>query len=65
VVFGDTDDTIAKLGGTATRVLSVNDPAMDDYLVAPGRGAGPNRRDFTAAAILITSSLKARKSLDD
>ena len=37
VVFGETDDTIAKALGEygATRVLSVTDPAIDDYLVAP------------------------------
>ena len=37
VVFGDTSETIAKELGEygAVRVLTVTDPAMDDYLVAP------------------------------
>ena len=37
VVFGQTEDTVAKALGEygATRVLSVTDPAIDDYLVAP------------------------------
>ena len=37
VVFGDTSEAIAKELGEygAARVLTVTDPAMDDYLVAP------------------------------
>ena len=46
VVFGDTDDTIAKALGEygAIRVLAVNDPAMDEYLVAPKAEALAQKR---------------------
>ena len=59
VVFGDADDTIAKALGEygAIRVLSVNDPAMDEYLVAPKAEAlAQIAATVQPAAILITSS---------
>ncbi len=64
VVFGDTDDTIAKALGEygATRVLSVNDPAMDDYLVAPKAEAlAQIAATMQPAAILITSSPEGKE----
>jgi electron transfer flavoprotein alpha subunit len=64
VVFGDTDDTIAKALGEygATRVLSVNDPAMDDYLVAPKAEAlAQIAATLQLAAVLITSSPEGKE----
>jgi electron transfer flavoprotein alpha subunit len=64
VVFGDTDDTIAKALGEygATRVLSVNDPAINDYLVAPKAEAlAQIAATMQPAAILITSSPEGKE----
>ena len=57
VVFGDTDDTIAKALGEygASRVLCVNDTAIDDYLVAPKAEAlAQIAATVQPAAVLIT-----------
>ena len=65
MVFGDgAEAAAAKLGQYgATRVLSVTDPAIDDYLVAPKAealhqvarvGRGP-------AAVLITSTAEGKE----
>jgi electron transfer flavoprotein alpha subunit len=59
VVFGDTSETIAKELGEygAVRVLTVTDPAMDDYLVAPQAEALTQIAEaMRPAAILITST---------
>jgi electron transfer flavoprotein alpha subunit len=59
VVFGDTSETIAKELGEygAVRVLTVTDPAMDDYLVAPQAEALAQIAEaMQPAAILITST---------
>jgi electron transfer flavoprotein alpha subunit len=64
VILGDIDDTIAKALGEygATRVLSVNDPAMDDYLVAPKAEAlAQIAATMQPAAILITSSPEGKE----
>jgi electron transfer flavoprotein alpha subunit len=64
VVFGDTHDTIAKALGEygATRVLSVNDPAINDYLVAPKAEAlAQIAATMQQAAILITSSPEGKE----
>ena len=64
VVFGDTDDTIAEALGEygAIRVLSVNDPAIDDYLVAPKAEAlAQIAATVQPAAILITSSPEGKE----
>jgi electron transfer flavoprotein alpha subunit len=64
VVFGETDDTIAKSLGEygATRVLSVTDPAITDYLVAPKAEALAQIADsMHPAAILITSTPEGKE----
>ena len=64
VVFGDTDDTIAKALGEygAIRVLSINDPAIDDYLIAPKAEAlAQIAATVQPAAILITSSPEGKE----
>ncbi|HEX7210062.1 MAG TPA: electron transfer flavoprotein subunit alpha/FixB family protein [Propionibacteriaceae bacterium] len=64
VIFGDTDDTIAKGLGEygATRVLWVSDTAIDDYLVAPKVEAlAQIAATVQPAAILITSSLEGKE----
>jgi electron transfer flavoprotein alpha subunit len=64
VVFGNTDDTIAKALGEygATRVLSVNDTAIDDYLVAPKAEAlAQIAETVQPVAILITSSPEGKE----
>jgi electron transfer flavoprotein alpha subunit len=64
VVFGETDDTIGKALGEygATRVLSVNDPAIDDYLVAPKAEAlAEIAATVQPVAILITSSPEGKE----
>ncbi len=64
VVFGDTSETIAKeLGGYgAVRVLTVTDPAMDDYLVAPQAEAlAQIAKAMQPAAILITSTPEGKE----
>jgi len=64
VVFGNTDDTIAKALGEygASRVLCVNDTAIDDYLVAPKAEAlAQIAASVQPAAILITSSPEGKE----
>jgi len=64
VVFGQTEDTVAKALGEygATRVLSVTDPAIDDYLVAPKAEALAQIADsIQPAAILITSTPEGKE----
>jgi electron transfer flavoprotein alpha subunit len=64
VVFGDTSETIAKELGEygAVRVLTVTDPAMDDYLVAPQAEALAQIAEaMQPAAILITSTLEGKE----
>jgi electron transfer flavoprotein alpha subunit len=64
VVFGETDDAVAKALGEygATRVLSVTDPAIDDYLVAPKAEALAQIADTARpAAILITSTPEGKE----
>jgi electron transfer flavoprotein alpha subunit len=64
VVFGDSDDTIAKALGEygASRVMSVNDPAIDDYLVAPKAEAlAQIAENVQPAAILFTSSPEGKE----
>jgi electron transfer flavoprotein alpha subunit len=64
VVFGETDDTVAKALGEygASRVLSVTDPAIDDYLVAPKAEALAQIADsMQPAAILITSTPEGKE----
>ena len=57
-------DTVAKALGEygATRVLSVTDPAIDDYLVAPKAEALAQIADsMQPAAILITSTPEGKE----
>jgi len=64
VVFGDIEDTITKALGEygATRVLSVNDPAIEDYLVAPKAEALAEIAETgQPAAILITSTPEGKE----
>lgn len=64
VVFGDPDDTIAKALGEygASRVLCVNDTAIDDYLVAPKAEAlAQIAATVQPAAVLITSSPEGKE----
>ena len=64
VVFGDTDDTIAKALGEygASRVLCVNDTAIDAYLVAPKAEAlAQIAATVQPAAVLITSSPEGKE----
>ena len=64
VVFGDTPETIAKELGEygAVRVLTVTDPAMDDYLVAPQAEALAQIAEaMQPAAILITSTPEGKE----
>jgi electron transfer flavoprotein alpha subunit len=64
VIFGDTDDTVAKALGEygATRVLSVKDPAIEDYLVAPKAEALAQIAEaMQPAAILITSTPEGKE----
>jgi electron transfer flavoprotein alpha subunit len=64
VIFGETDDTAAKALGEygATRVLSVTDPAIEDYLVAPKAEALAQIAEaMQPAAILITSTPEGKE----
>ncbi len=64
VVFGETDDSITKALGEygATRVLSVTDPAITDYLVAPKSEAlAQIAETMQPAAILITSTPEGKE----
>jgi electron transfer flavoprotein alpha subunit len=64
VIFGETDDTVAKALGQygATRVLSVTDPAIEDYLVAPKAEAlAQIAESMQPAAILITSTPEGKE----
>ena len=64
VVFGDTSEAIAKELGEygAVRVLTVTDPAMDDYLVAPQAEAlAQIAQTIQPAAILITSTPEGKE----
>ena len=64
VIFGDIEDTIIKALGEygATRVLSVNDPAIEDYLVAPKAEAlAEIAETVQPAAILITSTPEGKE----
>jgi electron transfer flavoprotein alpha subunit len=64
VVFGDIEDTIAKALGEygATRVLSVTDPAIEDYLVAPKAEAlAQIAETVQPTAILITSTPEGKE----
>ena len=64
VVFGDTSETIAKELGEygAARVLTVTDPAMDDYLVAPQAEAlAQIAQTMQPVAILITSTPEGKE----
>jgi electron transfer flavoprotein alpha subunit len=64
VVFGDIENTIAKALGEygATRVLSVTDPAIEDYLVAPKAEAlAQIAETVQPTAILITSTPEGKE----
>jgi electron transfer flavoprotein alpha subunit len=64
VVFGETDDTVAKALGEygATRVLVVTDSAIDEYLVAPKAEAlAQIAENLQPAAILITSTPEGKE----
>jgi electron transfer flavoprotein alpha subunit len=64
VVFRDTSETIAKELGEygAARVLTVTDPAMDDYLVAPQAEAlAQIAQTMQPIAILITSTPEGKE----
>jgi len=64
VVFGETDETVAKALAEygATRVLSVSDPAINDYLVAPKAEAlAQIAKAVQPAAILITSTPEGKE----
>jgi electron transfer flavoprotein alpha subunit len=64
VVFGDSDDSVAKALGEygATRVLWVTDPVINDYLVAPKAEALAQIADsMDPAAILITSTPEGKE----
>jgi electron transfer flavoprotein alpha subunit len=64
VVFGETDETVAKALGEygASRVLSVTDSAIEEYLVAPKAEALAQIADSVQpAAILITSTPEGKE----
>jgi electron transfer flavoprotein alpha subunit len=64
VVFGESDDTLAKSLGEygATRVLAVTDPAINDYLVAPKAEAlAQIAANLQPVAILLTSTPEAKE----
>ena len=64
VVFGEADDTVAKALGEygATRVLTVSDPAVNDYLVAPKAEAlAQIAASLQPVAILITSTPEGKE----
>jgi electron transfer flavoprotein alpha subunit len=64
VVFGETDETMAKALAEygATRVLSVSDPAINDFLVAPKAEAlAQIAESVQPAAILITSTPEGKE----
>jgi electron transfer flavoprotein alpha subunit len=64
VVFGEIDDTVAKALGEygATRVLSVADRAINEYLVAPKAEAlAQIAEKLQPAAILISSSPEGKE----
>jgi electron transfer flavoprotein alpha subunit len=64
VVFGDTSEAISKELGEygAARVLTVTDPAMDDYLVAPQAEAlAQIAQTMQPVAILITSTPEGKE----
>jgi electron transfer flavoprotein alpha subunit len=64
VVFRDTSETIANELGEygAARVLTVTDPAMDDYLVAPQAEAlAQIAQTMQPIAILITSTPEGKE----
>ena len=64
VVFGENDESVAKAlaGYGATRVLSVSDPAINDYLVAPKAEAlAQIAETVQPAAILITSTPEGKE----
>jgi electron transfer flavoprotein alpha subunit len=64
VVFGEADETVAKALAEygAIRVLSVNDPAINDYLVAPKAEALEQIAETVRpAAILITSTPEGKE----
>jgi electron transfer flavoprotein alpha subunit len=64
VVFGEIDETVVKALAEygATRVLSVSDPAINDYLVAPKAEAlAQIAETVQPAAILITSTPEGKE----
>ena len=64
VVFGETDETVAKTLGEygATRVLFVADSSLVDYLVAPKAEAlAQIAADMDPAAILISSTPEGKE----
>jgi electron transfer flavoprotein alpha subunit len=64
VVLGDGTETVAAKVGEygATRVLSVTDPAIDDYLVAPKADALAQVAESVApAAVLLTSTAEGKE----
>jgi electron transfer flavoprotein alpha subunit len=64
VVFGETDETVAKALGEygASRVLAVTDPAIEEYLMAPKAEALAQIADrVQPAAILITSTPEGKE----
>ena len=64
VVFGEADDTVAKALGEygATRVLTISDPAVNDYLVAPKAEAlAQIAASLQPVAILITSTPEGKE----
>ena len=64
VVFGETDETVAKTLGEygATRVLFVADSSLADYLIAPKAEAlAQVAADMDLAAILITSTPEGKE----
>jgi electron transfer flavoprotein alpha subunit len=64
VVFGQSDDTLAKALGEygATRVLAVADSAIDDYLVAPKAEAlAQIAANLQPVAILLTSTPECKE----
>ncbi|HET9302622.1 MAG TPA: electron transfer flavoprotein subunit alpha/FixB family protein, partial [Propionibacteriaceae bacterium] len=64
VVFGEADETVAKALAEygAIRVLSVSDPALNDYLVTPKAEAlAQIAETVRPAAILITSTPEGKE----
>ena len=64
VVFGDGAEAVAAKVGQygATRVLSVTDPAIDDYLVAPKAEAlAQVAESLGPAAVLLTSTAEGKE----